>query len=229
VNFGERGKSSGRHSLTSTVKPGLTVSWTKGWPPMCVDLVKGSNRVHWRGLRGDDPGWPRFDRCSAGLTRLIRPLVLMMVIKNLGRHTLQHANSARGTRVPLIINACLHLGSNVADSSRTQAGLSRHKRTQRKCQVSGINSPARPHGGLNANTVQPPFNAPWRTTTCKKTSQQCRTVDFTCIPFMPLPLASIKERGGQPSQRLMIRTLTPHGLGLDTLSRQVCNPYYKQP
>jgi hypothetical protein len=30
VKFGERGKSSGRHSPTSMVKPGLTVSLTKG-------------------------------------------------------------------------------------------------------------------------------------------------------------------------------------------------------
>jgi hypothetical protein len=29
VKFGERGKSSGRHSLTSMVKPVLTVSWPR--------------------------------------------------------------------------------------------------------------------------------------------------------------------------------------------------------
>jgi hypothetical protein len=50
VNFGERGKSSGRHSLTSTVKPVLTVSLTKGPPWVCVDLVKGFIGVHWRGF-----------------------------------------------------------------------------------------------------------------------------------------------------------------------------------
>jgi hypothetical protein len=41
VNFGERGKSSGRHSLTSTVKPVLTASLTKGPLRVCVELVKG--------------------------------------------------------------------------------------------------------------------------------------------------------------------------------------------
>jgi hypothetical protein len=87
VNFGERGESSGRHSLTSTVKPVLTVSLTKGPPRVCVDLVKGFIGVHWRGFQVDDPGWPRFDQCSAGLTRLIWSLTLMTVIKNLGRHT----------------------------------------------------------------------------------------------------------------------------------------------
>jgi hypothetical protein len=87
VKCGERGKSSGRHSLTSTVKPGLTVSLAKGPLRVWVDLVKGFIRVHWRGFRGDDPGWPRFDRCSAGLTRLTRSLALMTVINNLGRHT----------------------------------------------------------------------------------------------------------------------------------------------
>jgi hypothetical protein len=44
VNFGERGKSSGRHSPTSMVKRGLTVSLTKGSLRVFVDLVKGSNR-----------------------------------------------------------------------------------------------------------------------------------------------------------------------------------------
>jgi hypothetical protein len=85
VKFGERGKSSGRHSRTSTVKLVLTVPLTKGPLRVCVDLVKGPNRVYWRGFRGDDPGCPRFDRCSASLTRLIRSLVLMTLIKNLGR------------------------------------------------------------------------------------------------------------------------------------------------
>jgi hypothetical protein len=42
VNFGERGKSSGRHSLTSKVKPVLTVSLTKGRLRVCANLVKGS-------------------------------------------------------------------------------------------------------------------------------------------------------------------------------------------
>jgi hypothetical protein len=88
VNFGERGKSSGRHSLTSTVTPVLSVSLTKGPLRVCVGLVKGFIRVHWRGFRGDDPGSPRFDRCLTGLTRQIRSLALMTVIKNLGRHSL---------------------------------------------------------------------------------------------------------------------------------------------
>jgi hypothetical protein len=56
VNFGERGKSSGRHSLASTVKPVLTVSLTKGRLRVCVGLVKGFIGVHWRGFSGDGPG-----------------------------------------------------------------------------------------------------------------------------------------------------------------------------
>jgi hypothetical protein len=43
VNFGERGKSSGRHSLTSQCQWGLTVSLTTGRPRVCVGLVKGLN------------------------------------------------------------------------------------------------------------------------------------------------------------------------------------------
>jgi hypothetical protein len=46
VNFGEHGKSSGRHPLTSTVKPVLTVSLTKGPLQVCVGLVKGFIGVH---------------------------------------------------------------------------------------------------------------------------------------------------------------------------------------
>jgi hypothetical protein len=45
VKFGERGKSSGRHSLTSVLERGLTVSLAKGRPQGFVDLVKGSIRV----------------------------------------------------------------------------------------------------------------------------------------------------------------------------------------
>jgi hypothetical protein len=33
------------------------MSLTKGWPRVCVDFVKGSDRVHSRGFQGDDPGW----------------------------------------------------------------------------------------------------------------------------------------------------------------------------
>jgi hypothetical protein len=65
VNFGERGKSSGRHSLTLTVKPVLTVSLAKGPLRMCVGLVKRFIRVHWRGFRVMtlvDLGLTGFDR-----------------------------------------------------------------------------------------------------------------------------------------------------------------------
>jgi hypothetical protein len=51
VNFGERGKSSGRHALTSTVKPVLTVSLATVPLRVCVGLAKGFIRVHWRGFR----------------------------------------------------------------------------------------------------------------------------------------------------------------------------------
>jgi hypothetical protein len=101
VNFGECGKSSGWHSLTSTVKSVLTVSLAKGWLRVCVDLVKGFIGVHWRGFRGDGPGWPRFDRCLTGLTRQIRSLALMTVIKNLGRHKDLHKQVLFFTYGPL--------------------------------------------------------------------------------------------------------------------------------
>jgi hypothetical protein len=47
---------------------------------------------------------------------------------------------------------------------------------------------------------------------------------FPCAPS----LVSIKGRGGQ-SQGLDLREHHSRGLGSDTLSRPVCNPYYKRP
>jgi hypothetical protein len=56
------------------------------------------------------------------------------------------------------------------------------------------------------------------------------TVTLLLFPFLPLPLAPVKGRGGQPSQGLADEPNSrTKGLGLDTLSRPVCNPYYKQP
>jgi hypothetical protein len=45
---------------------------------------------------------------------------------------------------------------------------------------------------------------------------------------LPFPPTSIKGREGQPSQGLIKPNTYTKGLGLDTLSRLVCNPYYKQ-
>jgi hypothetical protein len=49
------------------------------------------------------------------------------------------------------------------------------------------------------------------------------------VSFFTPPLASIKRRGGQPSEGLADKPNTrSKRLELDTLSRPVCNPYYKQ-
>jgi hypothetical protein len=48
----------------------------------------------------------------------------------------------------------------------------------------------------NANTAQPPFNAPWQMAMCKKTSRLRGAIAFTGIPFSPLPLTSIKGEEG---------------------------------
>jgi hypothetical protein len=42
VKLGERGKSSGRHPWSLGFRWGFTKSLIKGWPQLCVDLVKGS-------------------------------------------------------------------------------------------------------------------------------------------------------------------------------------------
>jgi hypothetical protein len=86
VNCWERGKSSGRHSLTSTVKRGFDRVFDQGLTTGVYRLGQGFHRGSLARFSGDDPGWPRFDRGLTGLTRLIRSLALMTVIKNLGRH-----------------------------------------------------------------------------------------------------------------------------------------------
>jgi hypothetical protein len=65
---------------------------TKLWPRVGVDLIKRVISDCWRGFRGDDPGWARFDQCQQCLTWLIRSLALMMLIKNLGRHRVEGAS-----------------------------------------------------------------------------------------------------------------------------------------
>jgi hypothetical protein len=72
------------------------------------------------------------------------------------------------------------------------------------------------------------FNAPRRTTTCDGTCQPPSTVTFFSSPFTP-PLVTIKGRGGQRLQGLDLHRIELHlkVLGLYTLSRLACNPYYK--
>jgi hypothetical protein len=113
------------------------VSLAKGWLRVCVDLVKGSNRVHWRGFWGDGPGWPRFDRCLTGLTRLIRSLALMTVIKNLGRHTpcaapplvLESAPAAAAIRRLEVLPEQADDTTSIHASSWTYPAVSRRRRT----------------------------------------------------------------------------------------------------
>jgi hypothetical protein len=45
VNFGERGKSSGRHLWILGWQGGLTKSLTMGWPHKCVYYSKGVSRL----------------------------------------------------------------------------------------------------------------------------------------------------------------------------------------
>jgi hypothetical protein len=63
VNFGERGKSSGRH-LWTLGGPGI---WPSLWPWVGPTSVftsqKGSLGEVSEFLRGDGPGWPWFDHC----------------------------------------------------------------------------------------------------------------------------------------------------------------------
>jgi hypothetical protein len=66
---------------------GLAGVLTTGWPQVGVDLIKRVIRDSWLSFRGDDLGWPWFDQCQQCLTRLIRSLALMRLIKDLGHHT----------------------------------------------------------------------------------------------------------------------------------------------
>jgi hypothetical protein len=127
-------------------------------------------------------------------------------------------------------SSSLQLRLNMAASScaRTDQGSAKLLGTSDRRPK--VNSPAQPRGGLYDNATQLHFNASWRTATHEKTSQRPSTVTFISLLFFAPPLASIKGRGGQPSQGLADKPNTrSKGLGLDTLSRPICNPYYKQP
>jgi hypothetical protein len=52
---------------------------------------------------------------------------------------------------------------------------------------------------------------------------------FILLPPCAPPLVTIKGRGGQTLQGIDLLQIEHHfmGLGLDTLSRPACNPYYK--
>jgi hypothetical protein len=70
----------------------------------------------------------------------------------------------------------------------------------------------------------------WRTT-----PHYCSTVTYLCIPFLPLSLVSIKGgRGNYSGLDISIphthdvRNTLLRDLGLVSLSRPVCTPYYKQ-
>jgi hypothetical protein len=61
------------------------------------------------------------------------------------------------------------------------------------------------------------------------TSQQPSIVLLFYFPLVSFPFVTIKGRGGQLLQGLDLIQIEHHskGLGLDTLSRPACNPYYK--
>jgi hypothetical protein len=91
-----------------------------------------------------------------------------------------------------------------------------------------MNSYDRPRGSSHDKASQLSFNAPQQTTTYDGTCQLPSTVSLLLPPCAP-PLVTIKERGGQRLQGLYLQKTEHHfkGLGLDTLSRLACNPYYK--
>jgi hypothetical protein len=89
-----------------------------------------------------------------------------------------------------------------------------------------MNSPARPHDGSPDKASRFGFNVPRRTAMCDGTCQLASTVTLFYFPLCP-PLVTIKGRGGQGLDLHRIAHHLP-GLGLDTLSRPACNPYYEQ-
>jgi hypothetical protein len=61
---------------------------TKGWTQVCVDLIKRVIRDCWRGFLRWRPRLTMVWPMSASLTQLKRSFSLMMLIKNLRRHSL---------------------------------------------------------------------------------------------------------------------------------------------
>jgi hypothetical protein len=73
------------------------------------------------------------------------------------------------------------------------------------------------------------FNAPRQTGTHKGTSQRSNTITFLLFPFLPFSLASIKGRGGKPSQGLTNRILILRDLGSTPSPDQFVTPTTNNP
>jgi hypothetical protein len=103
-------------------------------------------------------------------------------------------------------------------------GLSRHQSTRRKCQT----SQSEQHRPTTRRPLQRRSAAPLQ---CAMTDSDAREdipaakhCNFSLISLVALPLASIKGRGGQPSQGLTNRTLILRDLGSTPTPDQFVTP-----
>jgi hypothetical protein len=115
-------------------------------------------------------------------------LLSCATVKSFSSPTLQHANSARGTRAPPTTSSGLWLGLNVAVSSRARTDWVAAKLLRESARRPGVNSHVRPCGSLYNNATPHLFNASWRTVTRERTSQRPSTITLISFPFLPLPL-----------------------------------------
>jgi hypothetical protein len=145
--------------------------------------------------------------------------------------TLLHASSAQGTQAPLYDAHKPRLRLGCGRLGKCSDRLRQVRTTRRRSQAprNEHSSPAtRRLPRQSATSPRLSFNAPRQTTTYDGTCQLPSTVSFLLPHYAPL-LVTIKVRGGQQLQGLDLRKTEHHlkGLGLDTLSRPACNPYYK--
>jgi hypothetical protein len=107
-------------------------------------------------------------------------------------------------------------------------GLSRRQTTRKECKASRSEHPRPTTRRVPRQCSATPLQCVLRDSDAREDILVTDNVTLIFFPFVSLPLASIKERGGQPSQGLADEPNThSKGLGSSTLSRPICNPYYK--
>jgi hypothetical protein len=160
-----------RHMEVGAWDPGPTRTWR------CPTLELLSND-----MQGTSP--PGHANTPAGGTRRLPALTEAVTLhysaaQPLTRHPVQplrHANPIRSTQEPSTDDTYLLLDCNVAGLIHTQESWVAHGRTQRRCQVPGINSASRTHGDHRLHHSAMPFNASWQTSMWERTSKLRRTV-----------------------------------------------------
>jgi hypothetical protein len=145
-------------------------------------------------------------------------------IKSPSRPALQHTSSTRGTQVTPTTSSCLRLGLNVAGSSCARMDWVAPKLLEGSAMRPEVNNHARPRSDLYDKHSAASLQCALTDSDTREDITATRHYNSSFIPFFPFPLASIKRRGGQPSQRLTNRTLVLRDLGSTPSPDQFVTP-----